>query len=155
MSAQIETAIFAAGCFWHIQDLFQKTSGVKGTRAGYTGGHTANPTYKQVCTNNTGHAEAVKIEYDPAAISYDQLLALFWGCHNPTTKDRQGADVGDQYRSAIFYTSPQQKKLAELSKKNMAGKYAAPIVTEITAAGTFYDAEEYHQMYVQKMGASH
>ena len=154
MSDPTDTAIFAAGCFWHIQDLFQKTSGVKATRVGYTGGHAPNPTYKQVCAKNTGHAEAVKIEYDPQAISYEQLLDIFWGCHNPTTQDRQGADIGDQYRSAIFYTSTQQKELAELSKKNRSNQYAAPIVTEITQAGTFYDAEEYHQMYFQKMGYS-
>ena len=149
-SKQNETAIFAAGCFWHIQDLFDKVPGVTGTLVGYTGGKTQNPGYKEVCGGATGHAESIKIEYDPAEVSYEKLLGVFWGCHDPTTKDRQGADVGSQYRSAIFYTSERQKEQAEASRQTIADRHSRPVVTEIVRAGDFHNAEEYHQKYFEK-----
>lgn len=151
---KMETAIFAAGCFWGVEADFQKLKGVVSTEVGYTGGHTQDPTYQQVCTDTTGHAEAIRITYDPAVISYDDLLKVFWENHNPTTPDRQGPDVGSQYRSAIFYTTPEQQKAAINSREklNRSHKYSRPIVTEITPATEFYRAEEYHQQYYQKKG---
>ena len=147
-----ETATFAAGCFWGVEDAFSKVKGVTSTTVGYTGGHTKNPTYEQVCSHTTGHAEAVQVEYDPKQVTYEQLLELFWSVHNPTTKDRQGPDVGSQYRSAIFTSTPAQHAAAEASKERLqrSGKFGRPIVTEITPATTFYRAEEYHQHYFQK-----
>ena len=149
-------ATFAAGCFWHVEDLFRKTKGVKSTLVGYTGGNLANPTYEEVCTDRTGHAEAVEGEYDPDEISFDELLNVFWNNHNPTTLNRQGPDVGIQYRSAIFYHNEEQKQRAEKSKKELdgSGKYSSPVVTEIVPAPKFYKAEEYHQKYFQKNGLS-
>ena len=149
-------ATFGAGCFWHVEDLLAKTKGVKSTQVGYTGGQLPDPTYEEVCTDRTGHAEAVEVEYDPDEISFDELLNVFWNNHNPTTLNRQGPDVGIQYRSAIFYHNEEQKQLAEKSKKELdgSGKYSSPIVTEIVPAPKFYKAEEYHQKYFQKNGLS-
>lgn len=145
-----EKAIFAAGCFWGVQDAFDQVKGVKKTLAGYTGGHSRNPTYEEVCDDETGHAEAVHLEYDPSEVSYDDLLSVFWSIHDPTTKDRQGPDVGKQYRSAIYYHSPEQKKAAERSLAAEQKKREKRIVTEILQAGPFYPAEEYHQNYHKK-----
>jgi len=151
-----ETAIFAAGCFWGVEETFRNTEGVIDTRVGYTGGKTKSPTYDDVCTDRTGHAEAVKVTYDPSKVKYDSLLSIFWSNHNPTQKNRQGPDVGTQYRSAIFYSNESQKKLAEKSKLELekSGKYKQPIATEIVPAREFYDAEEYHQQYLAKRGLS-
>ncbi|MDQ7798549.1 MAG: peptide-methionine (S)-S-oxide reductase MsrA [Candidatus Edwardsbacteria bacterium] len=151
---KMETAIFAAGCFWGVEADFQKLKGVASTEVGYTGGHTQDPSYQQVCTDTTGHAEAIRLTYDPAVISYDDLLKVFWENHNPTTPNRQGPDVGSQYRSAVFYTTPEQQKAALASKEKLdrSDKYSRPIVTEITKAGEFYRAEEYHQQYYRKKG---
>ena len=147
-------ATFGAGCFWHVEDLLSKTKGVHSTQVGYIGGNIENPTYEQVCTDKTGHAEAVQVEYDPNEISFEELLDVFWSNHNPTTLNRQGPDVGIQYRSAIFYHDDTQKEIAEQSKQSLdtSGKYDSPIVTEIVPAPTFYKAEEYHQKYFQKCG---
>lgn len=153
----MERAIFAAGCFWHVEDAFDRVKGVISTRVGYTGGHTANPTYKEVCTDKTGHAESVEIEFDPSIIRYEDLLDVFWNIHDPTTVNRQGPDIGSQYRSAIFYITPEQKQAAlqSLEKERSSSHYRGrKIVTEVTQAGTFYPAEEYHQKYFQKTGRS-
>ncbi len=149
-------ATFGAGCFWHVEDLLNKTKGVKSTSVGYIGGQLQNPTYEEVCTDKTGHAEAVEVEYDPDEISFEDLLNVFWTNHNPTTLNRQGPDVGIQYRSAIFYHDEIQKEIAEKSKRNLdeSGKFDNPIVTEIVPAPTFYKAEEYHQKYFKKHGFS-
>ncbi len=149
-------ATFAAGCFWHVEDLFQKTKGVKSTQVGYTGGKLSSPTYEEVCTHKTGHAEAVQVEYDPEQISYDELLKIFWENHDPTSLNRQGPDVGIQYRSAVFYHDDSQKEIAEKSKEKLgkSGMYQKPIVTEVSPAPEFYKAEEYHQKYFQKHGLS-
>ncbi len=150
------TAMFGAGCFWGVEAAFRKRPGVKSTAVGYAGGHTENPTYREVCTDGTGHAEVVQVEYEPAEVSYDDLLNVFWNCHNPTTLNRQGPDLGTQYRSAVFYTTPEQKELAEASKHRLeeSGKYTNPVVTEITPAPAFYRAEDYHQQYLEKRGQS-
>jgi len=147
-------AAFAAGCFWGVEAEFRKLPGVVATAVGYSGGHTKDPTYPKVCAGDTGHAETVEVEYDPKLISYDALLETFWSIHDPTTPDRQGPDVGDQYRSAIFYFDESQRKAAIASRDRLAksGELDAPIVTEITAAGPFTKAEEYHQQYVEKGG---
>ena len=147
-------ATFAAGCFWGVEAQFRQITGVTSTRVGYLGGTTDNPTYKLVCTGTTGHAEVIEITFDPAIVSFESLLGVFWKIHNPTTLDRQGPDVGTQYRSAIFYHDQQQHQQAELVKKTLdnAHIFASPIVTEITAASTFYPAEEYHQCYLEKKG---
>jgi peptide-methionine (S)-S-oxide reductase len=149
----LETATFAAGCFWGVEDAFMKAKGVKSTRVGYTGGKLTNPTYEDVCTDKTGHAEAIQIKYDPEEISYKELLELFWSIHNPTTKNRQGPDIGTQYRSSIFYHTSEQEKIAKEVKQELDDtKFQNKIVTEIVAASTFYPAEEYHQKYYQKIG---
>lgn len=150
-------ATFAAGCFWGVEELFRNTPGVLSIQVGYTGGHTQNPTYKEVCTDRTGHAEAVEIEYDPERVSYEQLLEIFWTNHDPTTPNRQGPDIGTQYRSAIFYHNPEQQAAAIASKQALeqSGRFRRPIVTEIVPAGPFYRAEEYHQQYLAKRGLSH
>ncbi|MBD3186075.1 peptide-methionine (S)-S-oxide reductase MsrA [Candidatus Bathyarchaeota archaeon] len=150
-------AIFAAGCFWGVEETFRHLEGVVNTTVGYTGGTTPNPTYKQVCTGKTGHAEAVLVEYNPDMISYEQLLQAFWKCHDPTQVNRQGPDVGTQYRSAIFYHDEQQRKLAEASKKNLenSGRFTRPVATRIVPVEPFYKAEEYHQQYLEKNGRSH
>lgn len=147
-----EIALLGAGCFWGVQALFDSTPGVKETTVGYSGGHTTEPTYEAVCTGNTGHAEVIQIIYDPMTISFKTLLTLFFEHHDPTTLNRQGPDIGTQYRSAIFYHSPQQKKLAEkcINELNKSKKFNAPIVTEIAPAQTFYPAEGYHQHYLAK-----
>ncbi len=149
-------ATFGAGCFWHVEDLLSKTRGIKSTKVGYIGGQLPNPTYEEVCTDKTGHAEAVEVEYDPNEISYEELLDIFWNNHNPTTLNRQGPDIGIQYRSAIFYHNDEQKEIAEKSKQTLdkSKQYEHPIVTEIVPTPTFYDAEEYHQKYFKKHGLS-
>jgi peptide-methionine (S)-S-oxide reductase len=150
----MEKATFAAGCFWGVEAAFRQLKGVKSTRVGYTGGHADNPTYEQVCTDRTGHAEAVEVEYDPAEISYEQLLNAFWENHDPTQRNRQGPDVGSQYRTAIFYHSPQQEAAATASKEQLSasGRFSRPIATEIVPAGVFYAGEDYHQQYLEKRG---
>lgn len=147
-------AIFAAGCFWGVQAAFDAVPGVWSTRVGYTGGSAVNPSYEQVCRGNTGHAEAVEIAYDPEQVSYDELLDVFFSIHNPTTRDRQGPDIGHQYRSAVFYLNAGQKEaaVAKILELNRSGKFPAPIVTEIVPAKTFYPAEDYHQDYLKKQG---
>lgn len=150
----VEVATFAAGCFWGVEELFRHEKGVKDTVVGYTGGHFPNPTYKDVCNNKTGHAEAIQVTYDPEEISYGKLLKIFWENHDPTTPDRQGPDIGSQYRSAIFYNSEEQKQAALNSKEALekSGRYKNSIVTEIMPASVFYPAEEYHQQYLEKTG---
>ncbi len=145
-------ATFGAGCFWHVEEAFRTLKGVTKTTVGYMGGTMKNPTYEQVCTDETGHAEVCQVEYDEKQISFKELLKAFWGCHNPTQKNRQGPDVGTQYRSAIFYHNEQQKKEAEQSLKEEQKKYEEKIATEIVKAGTFYSAEDYHQKYLMKRG---
>jgi peptide-methionine (S)-S-oxide reductase len=147
-------ATFAAGCFWGVEATFRKVPGVIDTAVGYSGGHTENPTYEQVCTDRTGHAEVVQVEYDPEKVSYEQLLDVFFNCHNPTTLNRQGPDVGTQYRSAIFYHTPEQEQAAIAAKAALdaSAKYGRPVVTFIEPAATFYRAEEYHQRYIEKTG---
>ena len=149
-----ETATFAAGCFWGVESAFRQVTGVVDTQVGYTGGKTEKPTYKEVCTDTTGHAEAIEIAFDPDKVSYRTLVELFFKMHDPTQVNRQGPDVGTQYRSAIFYHSPEQKVAAEAAKAAVekSGKYKKPIVTQILPAGTFYRAEEYHQRYFEKNG---
>lgn len=153
----METATFGAGCFWGVEETFRQIPGVVDTAVGYLGGHIKNPTYQDVCTDETGHAEVVQLTYDPAKVSYDQLMNVFWESHDPTTMNRQGPDVGTQYRSAIFFHSPEQERLARASKEKMqaSGKFRRPIVTEITPASRFNRAEEYHQKYLAKRGLSH
>ena len=152
--AASEKATFAAGCFWGVEEIFRNVKGVVSTAAGYTGGTFKNPTYEDVCTGKTGHAESVEIEFDPTQVTYGQLLDLFWNSHDPTTPNQQGPDLGSQYRSVIFYHSPAQEKAARLSKEQLdkSGRFKRPIVTEIVAAGTFYKAEDYHQRYFEKRG---
>jgi peptide-methionine (S)-S-oxide reductase len=150
----LKKATFGAGCFWGVEALYRKVPGVIEAFSGYTGGHTENPTYEEVCSDQTGHAEAVEVTYDPEKVSYDRLLEVFWMNHNPTTPNQQGPDHGSQYRSVIFYHDEEQKKLAEASKQALeqSGKWQKPIVTEIVPATTFYKAEEYHQRYFEKLG---
>ena len=150
----LESATFAAGCFWGVEEAFTKIKGVKSTRVGYTGGNLPNATYEEVCTDRTGHAEAVQVKYDPKEISYKDLLDLFWSIHNPTTKNRQGPDIGSQYRSAVFYHTVEQEKIARESKELVDGsnRFQNKIVTEIVPATAFYEAEDYHQKYYQKIG---
>jgi peptide-methionine (S)-S-oxide reductase len=147
-------ATFAAGCFWGVEDAFRQIEGVTGTAVGYTGGQTEKPTYEQVCTDRTGHAEAVEVEFDPARVSFEHLLDVFWASHDPTQLNRQGPDHGSQYRSAIFYHTPEQQAAAEASKQKLeaSGRLPRPIVTQIVPAAEFYRAEEYHQQYLQKRG---
>jgi peptide-methionine (S)-S-oxide reductase len=151
-----EMATFGAGCFWGIEAAFRRVPGVLDAIVGYSGGHTANPTYKDVCTDETGHAEVVQVTFDPEKVSYEQLLKAFWEMHDPTQVNRQGPDFGSQYRTAIFVHSPEQEAIAKKSRAAMeaSGKFKRPIATEITAAGTFYRAEEYHQKYLEKRGVS-
>ena len=151
-----EIATFGAGCFWGVEAAFQSVPGVLETAVGYSGGHTANPTYQDVCTDETGHAEVVQVRFDPASVSYEQLLDVFWKMHDPTQLNRQGPDSGAQYRTAIFFHSPEQETIAKESRAALeaSGRFKRPIVTEVTPAGTFYRAEEYHQKYLQKRGAA-
>jgi peptide-methionine (S)-S-oxide reductase len=152
----MQKATFGAGCFWGVEEAFRQVPGVTATAVGYLGGTLPNPTYEAVCTDRTGHAEVVEVEYDPEKVAYDQLLDVFWANHDPTTLNRQGPDVGAQYRSAIFYHTPEQRDAALASKERMqsGGRFRRPIVTEITPASTFYRAEEYHQRYLEKRGRS-
>lgn len=152
-----EKATFGAGCFWGVEATFRAIRGVTNATVGYAGGKTENPTYEDVCAHGTGHAEVVQVEFDPAIVSYSQLLDVFWSNHNPTTLNRQGPDVGDQYRSVIFYHTPEQRAAADESKASLdkSGRFARPIVTHIEPAATFYPAEDYHQRYLEKRGLSH
>jgi len=146
-------ATFAAGCFWHVEDLFRKVKGVNSATSGYTGGAMPSPSYQDVCTDRTGHVEAVQVEYDPEQVSYDELLKVFWENHNPTTLNRQGPDVGTQYRSAVFYHDAEQEKAAKESMKKLQDSMQdKKVVTEITPAKEFFKAEEYHQRYFEKQG---
>jgi peptide-methionine (S)-S-oxide reductase len=149
-----ETATFAAGCFWGVEVTFRNVDGVLDVTVGYTGGSTENPTYKQVCTDATGHAEAVEVVFDPHRVSYEELLEVFWQSHDPTQVNRQGPDYGSQYRSAIFFHSPEQAEAARRSKEALdaSGRLRRPVATEITPASTFWRAEEYHQRYLEKRG---
>ena len=150
----MEHATFAAGCFWGVEASFRALPGVLDAAVGYTGGTLANPTYQDVCTDRTGHAEALQITFDPAKISYDQLLDHFWRMHDPTTPNRQGPDFGTQYRSAIFFHTPQQEQAGRASRERWQAHFHRPIVTEIVPATTFYRAEDYHQRYLEKKGLS-
>jgi peptide-methionine (S)-S-oxide reductase len=147
-----ERATFAAGCFWGIEAAFRDVDGVTQTAVGYTDGHTTAPTYEQVCSHATGHAEAVEVWFDPASVSYEELLEIFWRIHNPTTRNRQGFDIGDQYRSAIFHHNPEQRAAALASREREQAKHRRGIATEIATASVFYRAEEYHQRYFEKSG---
>src|SRR6478672_9484254 len=152
----MEEATFGAGCFWGVEAAFRQIPGVTATTVGYLGGTMRNPTYRDVCTGRTGHAEVVRVTYDPARISYGDLLKVFWENHDPTTLNRQGPDVGEQYRSSIFFHTPEQEAVALASKAELESshKYRRPIVTEITPASEFYQAEDYHQQYLEKRGLS-
>ena len=152
----VEKATFAAGCFWGVEAAFRQVKGVTQTAVGYSGGKTKNPSYEDVCTDRTGHAEVVQVEFDPAKVSYEKLLDVFWENHDPTTINRQGPDIGTQYRSAIFFHTPEQETAARASKAKLerAGRFKRPIVTEIVPAAEFYRAEEYHQQYLEKRGLS-
>ena len=149
-----EKATFGAGCFWGVEVAFRKVKGVVSTTVGYSGGSSKNPTYKDVCSGRTGHAEVVQVEYDPSKTSYEELLNVFWGVHDPTQMNRQGPDVGTQYRSAIFFYNAEQEDAAKAAKAHLekSGRYRKPIVTEIIPASEFYMAEEYHQQYFEKHG---
>ncbi len=157
MEKTTQKATFAAGCFWGVEATFRQVKGVVATAVGFEGGSFSNPSYHDVCTDRTGHAEAVEVDYDPARVSYEDLLAVFWANHDPTTLDRQGPDFGSQYRSVIFYHTPEQQVAALASKEKLqgSGSYRRPIVTQIVPASTFYRAEEYHQQYLEKRGLSH
>lgn len=152
----MEKVTFAAGCFWGVESAFRRVKGVVSTTVGYSGGWFKDPTYKDVCSGKTGHAEAVEVEYDPSQVSYEELLTVLWEIHDPTTPNRQGPDVGTQYRSAIFYHTPEQKAVAIVSKEKLqrSGRYKNLVVTEITPASQFYRAEEYHQQYLEKRGSA-
>ena len=156
MASEIKTelATFGAGCFWGVEADFRQVEGVVATAVGYEGGVTENPTYKEVCTDRTGHAEVVQVEFDPSKVSYEHLLEVFWANHDPTQVNRQGPDFGSQYRTVVFFHSPEQQAIAEASKQKLAdsGKLRRPIATEIVPAQTFYKAEEYHQQYLEKRG---
>jgi peptide-methionine (S)-S-oxide reductase len=150
-------ATFGAGCFWGVEETFHHVPGVVNTAVGYSGGTLENPTYEDVCTDRTGHAEVVQVEYDPAQVRYEQLLDVFWNAHDPTTPNRQGPDIGTQYRSVIFYHDDEQKAAATASKEKLqaSGRFRRPVVTEIVPAAPFYRAEEYHQQYLAKRGRLH
>ncbi len=152
-----EKATFGAGCFWGVEATFRELNGVMDAAVGYEGGHTENPTYQDVCTDRTGHVEVVEVDFDPARVSYEQLLDVFWTNHDPTQVNRQGPDVGVQYRSVIFFHTPEQEQTAQASKEkwNASGKFRRPIATAIEPARTFYRGEEYHQQYLAKRGLRH
>ena len=150
----MEKATFGAGCFWGVEAAYRQIQGVLSTAVGYSGGDADNPSYKQVCTGRTGHAEVVEVTFDPARVSYEQLLDVFWENHDPTTLNRQGPDVGTQYRSAIFFHSPEQEATARASLADAQARFARPIVTQVEPASTFYMAEDYHQQYLEKRGLS-
>jgi len=147
-------ATFGAGCFWGVEAAFRQLEGVEATRVGYAGGQLDNPTYEDVCSHTTGHAEVVEVSYDPEQVSYEQLLDVFWRKHDPTQLNRQGWDVGDQYRSVVFFHDEEQREAAERSKESEQPRYRKPIVTQIEPAPTFYEAEDYHQQYLEKRGRS-
>jgi peptide-methionine (S)-S-oxide reductase len=149
-----ETAIFAEGCFWGVEDTFRAIEGVTDVEVGYTGGHTETVNYEMLCRKGTGHAEAVKVEFDPSRVSYQELLSVFFTSHDPTQVNRQGPDVGDQYRSAIFYTTPEQEQLARAALEHWAPQFRRPIATQIVPAAKWHRAEEYHQQYHAKHGGS-
>ncbi len=153
----MEKATFGAGCFWGIEAAIRKIEGVASTTVGYAGGSFKDPTYKDVCSGKTGHAEVVQVEYDPSKVSYEELLRVFWNIHDPTTLNRQGPDIGTQYRSAVFFHNPEQEAAATASKQKLqsSGRYRKSIVTEITPALEFYRAEDYHQQYFEKCGIPH
>ncbi len=153
----MKKATFGAGCFWGVEATFRKLVGVRSAVVGYSGGSFENPSYEDVCSGKTGHAEVVQLEYDPPEVSYEDLLEVFWNCHDPTTVNRQGPDIGTQYRSAIFFHDADQESAAITSKQKLqsSGRYPSPIVTEITPAEAFYPAEDYHQRYLEKRGLSH
>jgi peptide-methionine (S)-S-oxide reductase len=153
----MEKATFGAGCFWGVEAAFRQVPGVVATAVGYAGGQLESPTYKDVCSDRTGHAEVVQVEYDPVRVSYEELLSVFWENHDPTTLNRQGPDVGSQYRSAIFFHGPEQEAAARASKERLeaSGKHRGPVVTEIVPAVPFWRAEEYHQQYLEKRGLAH
>lgn len=157
MIVKVQKATFGAGCFWGVEAAFRPLHGIVSTSAGYTGGRLKNPTYENICSGTTGHAEAVQIKFDPSEISYERLLDIFWQAHDPTQLNRQGPDVGTQYRSVIFFHSPLQEAAAKASKEALQAskKYKRPIVTQIVPAATFYRAEAYHQRYLEKHGLSH
>jgi len=150
----LREAAFGAGCFWHVEAAFSQVEGVVETEVGFMGGHSRNPSYAEVCTGRTGHAEVVHLRYDPSVVSYDQLLDVFWEIHDPTALNRQGMDVGEQYRSVIFFYDDQQKRIAEASKETLqkSRKHRKPIVTQVLPASDFHRAEEYHQKYFEKKG---
>ena len=149
---RLEIAVFGAGCFWHVEETFRTTNGVKNTLVGYAGGTTENPSYETVCSHSTGHAEVVKVEFDPKIISFKELLEVFWNCHDATQVNRQGSDVGNNYRSIILYTSDAQRKAAEASKKEQEKKLGKKVATEIKPLEKFWKAEEYHQKYLERTG---
>ncbi len=153
----MEKATLGAGCFWGVEAAFRKIEGVASTTVGYAGGSFKDPTYKDVCSGKTGHAEVVQVEYDPSKVSYEELLRVFWNIHDPTTLNRQGPDIGTQYRSAVFFHNPEQEAAATASKQKLqsSGRYQKSIVTEITPASEFYRAEDYHQQYFEKCGIPH
>jgi peptide-methionine (S)-S-oxide reductase len=152
-----EKATFGAGCFWGVEEMFRNIKGVTSATSGYAGGETENPTYKDVCSHDTGHAEVVEVEFDPAQVTYEQLLDVFWNNHDPTTRNRQGPDIGSQYRSVVFYHSPDQQRAAEAKRAELdkSGRFRRPVVTQIEPAPVFYRAEEYHQEYLRKHGRTH
>ncbi|MEY2539857.1 MAG: peptide-methionine (S)-S-oxide reductase [Verrucomicrobiota bacterium] len=154
---QTQKATFGAGCFWGVEETFRNLKGVISTAVGYAGGKKDHPSYEDVCSDETGHAEVVEVEFDPAQIDYNKLLDVFWSSHNPTTLNRQGPDVGTQYRSVIFYHSPEQKAAAEASKETVvkSGRFPRPVVTQVESAPKFWRAEEYHQQYLNKRGQTH
>ncbi len=151
----MDKATFGAGCFWGVEAAFRQVKGVVSTSVGYSGGHLPNANYKDVCSGKTGHAEVVEVEYDPSQVSYDDLLKVFWENHNPTTLNRQGPDVGTQYRSAIYFHTPEQEAAARASKEKAQAQFKNKIVTEITPASEFWRAEDYHQQYLEKRGLAH
>ena len=148
----MERATFGMGCFWGPEETFRKVDGVTSTSVGFMGGSLENPTYEEVCTGRTGHAEVVEVEFDPSRIAYEELLEIFWACHDPTTRNRQGPDIGTQYRSVLFFHSPEQEAAARASKEKLerSGRYRSEIVTEIAPASSYYPADEYHQRYLEK-----
>lgn len=156
-SGRVERAVFGAGCFWGVEAEFRRTPGVLKTEVGYAGGTVLNPTYEQICTDTTGHAEVVAVDFDPAEVSFDQLLDVFWANHNPTQLNRQGPDFGKQYRTVVFYADDAQKQTAEASKQRLAesGKFSKPVVTQIVPLTNYFPAEDYHQQYLEKRGLSH
>ncbi|HOD67553.1 MAG TPA: peptide-methionine (S)-S-oxide reductase MsrA [candidate division Zixibacteria bacterium] len=149
-------ATFGAGCFWGVEAAFRQLKGVRATAVGYAGGHTVYPTYKQVCSDTTGHAEVVQVEYDPTEVTYEDLLRVFWDCHDPTQVNRQGPDIGSQYRSVIFYETPEQETAARKSREELekSGRFERPIATSIEPISSFWKAEDYHQQYLEKRGLS-